>query len=130
MLLHYASGRARPSVGQRRGSKLAGERGEIWRRRQNEPVAIFSDEAVASSGARKLKDLGNKDRALFDLLAVVARSGTFSVKGSVPEASATPAAALIGAVAGFAAGGPVAAALAATAGALVGLSVRSAQSRC
>jgi uncharacterized membrane protein len=87
-------------------------------------VAIFSDEAVAISGARKLKDFGNKDRTLFDTLAVVARSadGTFSVKDSVQEASATPAAALIGAVAGFAAGGPAAAALAATAGALVGLS--------
>ena len=87
-------------------------------------VAIFSDEATADNGARKLKDLGNEDRTLFESLAVVARSadGKLSVKDSVQGASATAAGALIGAVAGFSAGGPVAAALAATAGALFGRS--------
>jgi uncharacterized membrane protein len=87
-------------------------------------VAIFSDEAAANNGARKLKELGNKDRTLFESLAVVARSadGTLSAKDSVQGASATAAGALIGAAAGFPAGGPVAAALGATAGALVGLS--------
>jgi uncharacterized membrane protein len=87
-------------------------------------VAIFSDEAAANNGARKLNELGSKDRTLFGSFAVVARSadGKLSVKPSVQGASATAAGALIGAVAGFPAGGPVAAALAATAGALFGLS--------
>jgi uncharacterized membrane protein len=87
-------------------------------------VAIFSDEAAANNGARKLKELGNTDKTLFETLAVVAKTsdGKLSVKESAQGASAAAAGALIGAVAGFPAGGPAAAALAATAGALVGLS--------
>ena len=74
-------------------------------------VAIFFDEAAGNNGARKLKDLRKKDRTLFESLAVVARSvdGKLSVKDSVQGGSATAAGALIGAVAGFPAGGPVAA---------------------
>jgi uncharacterized membrane protein len=88
-------------------------------------VAIFSDEAKASEGARMLKDLRRKDSGLFKSFAVVARTsdGKLSIKESVLEGpGAAAAGALIGALAGFPAGGPMAAVLGATAGALVGIS--------
>ena len=87
-------------------------------------VAVFSDERAANNGVRKLKDLRKKDGTLFESFAVVARSadGKLALRDNVHGASAATAGALIGALAGFSAGGPPGAAFAATAGALFGLS--------
>jgi uncharacterized membrane protein len=87
-------------------------------------VAVFSGERSADNEVRNLKQLRKRDRTLFEALAVVGRraDGKLSVKHAVKGASAAPAAALIGALAGFSAGGPAPAAFAAAAGALFGVS--------